>query len=124
MKDDDKIDNFLKDLWSNYEKVKEKLSDSDYECDSVQMNKFIDLVEFLTDEADACGGIVDNINLSPKDTMGGIDAYFDVLYLYGEKLQKFCEILKGASAVSFDCDINNRVNVSITVPRIFKRKDE
>jgi len=112
-------------MWEAYQKKLENESDADYEVDEKQMGKLIDAYEFLDKHVKRCEqgtARIEEIELSPKETSGGITAYFSVFYLFDDDLTEFAKILGDSVGLSIEPTLNDTVCISFTIPNIFRHK--
>ena len=110
-----------KKVWELYEAEMASRNNSDYQVDEEQMRKLIDAYAFFVEIAERDGGKVDPFRLVPKEVNGGVTCYFTVFYLYGKDVQRFCEIVRNMSAISIDSTSDEKVCISFTIPRVFKK---
>ena len=119
--DDDDISDVLE-MWSEYNEYVDALDNSDYEINKPQMAKLIELYDFFVDALKNTSGKVELHTPVPKKLHGGIDIYCRLFYIYFDDIQRFSNVMKGASAVSIDAMTDGTVNISITVPNVYKHK--
>lgn len=115
-------EDYAKQVWELYEQEMNSRKDSDYEVNSGQMQKLIDAYGFFMELAAKNNGKVEPFRIAPKEVSGGITAYFTVFYLSGDDIERFCDIVRGFSAISIDSLKDGTVCLSFTVPKVFKRK--
>lgn len=108
-----------------YNKVMALRKDSDYVVNPIQMDRFLDLVQFfLRKSRDASKSDVDPHGFRPRECHGGVTATFIVFDLGGiDEVSEFCKVLKHCSAVSIDAQDGYKICISCTVPDVFVRKD-
>lgn len=105
-----------------YNKVLSLRKDSDYIINQPQMEKLVALIEFFMDMANELEGKVEPVQLQPKEEHGGVTATFLVFDLYGEKVLRFCNVMKECSAITIDTTIQGEVCISCTIPDVFVHK--
>lgn len=107
-----------------YEKVMSLRKNEDYVVNPIQMDRFLDLVQFFIRKTeDASESSVDPRGFQPKECHGGVTATFIVFDLGGsEEVQEFCKVLRYCSAVSIDVVDDYKVSISCTVPNVFAKK--
>ena len=105
-----------------YNEVMKLRRDEDYVVNQPQMDKLIKLLEFFLDSAKELKGNVEPVELRPREEHGGVTATFLVFDVYGDKVQKFCNVLSACSAVSIDAKTNGEVCISCTIPDVFVHK--
>ena len=113
---------YAKRLSQLYDKVLKLRSDKDYIVNQAQMDKFVELVEFFSDETKYGGGKIDDIDITPKEEHGGLTASFIVFDVFGDRIQDMCKVLAYTSAISIDATKDCRVCISMTVPNVFVKK--
>lgn len=119
-KDDDW---FIKKFGQIYEAVMKLRTNDDYAINPIQMDRFLDLVQFFIRKSKEFGDKVDIEKTEPKQEYGGVTATFVVFGVNGDEVREFCKVLKYCSAISIDAT-DDGVCISCTVPNIFVRKDE
>ena len=100
----------------------EKRSDADYEVNPDQARKLVGAYMFFDELAKKSNGRVETLKVIPKEIHGGITAYFSFCYLGSEDIGRFCEVIADASAVSIDATTDGTVCISLTIPRVFRKK--
>lgn len=105
-----------------YNKVLSLRKDTDYIVNQPQMDKLIAVLEFFIDTAKDLDGHLEPVKLTPKEEHGGVTATFLVFDLYDEKVLRFCEVMKGCSAITIDTTSDGEVCISCTVPNVFVHK--
>lgn len=113
---------FAKRLVGALDEAMSGLAPDDFEVDPDQMQKLHDLIEFFKKAAKDLGGKIESVRLDPLSPPNGITANFIVFDLFGDDVQKFCEVIRNCSAVSMDTTVNNEVSISCTIPGVFVRK--
>lgn len=109
-------------IWSEYNNYVDALDNSDYEINKPQMAKLINLYDFFVKALENTSGKVELHTPVPKKLHGGLDIYCRLFYIYFDDIVKFSEVMRGASAVSIDAMTDGTVNISITVPNVYKHK--
>lgn len=105
-----------------YNKVLSLRRDEDYIVNQPQMEKLVALLEFFLDMAEDLDGKVEPVELKPREEHGGVTATFLVFDLYEEKVTRFCDVMRGCSAIGIDTTIDGEVCISCTVPDVFVHK--
>lgn len=101
-----------------YQREIQSRSNLDYKINSEQWAKLLRARDFLSRHCDD----VEDISIRPSTTVGGITAYTTLLFLNGEEIQEFADIIGSSSALSIDATIDGDVCVSFTIPDIFVKK--
>ena len=116
---------FARRLGILYNRVLSRRKDEDYIVNPPQMDKLIAIAEFFSDEAERLDGEMETIKLIPREEHAGVTTKFPVFDLYGERLQRFCELMKHTSAFGIDALADDEgVCISCTVPNVFIRKED
>ena len=115
-------DELLKMAWKAYEEEMASRDTRDYEVNMVQFQKLIDAYSFFIKVASDCGGEVEPFRIEPTAVHGGLTAYFELLFLHGDEVEKLSQILSGVSAISIDTMVDGRVCISFTIPDVYKKK--
>ena len=98
-------------------------SDDDYVINRPQWEKMVEVLEFFANEAEENETIeLKPSNLSPRNINGGVEISFEVLDLYGEKFDRFREILRHAKGIEMNTTLSGKAELCITIPRVFVRK--
>jgi len=113
---------FLREAWDIYENVLAERNNDDYVVNFEQMKKLKESYDFFAGLVEECGGEIEPLKLVPKEINGGVTVYMTLLYLSGENLKKFNDIVGNMSAVSIDAMDNGDVCISFTIPAVFKHK--
>ena len=118
------MDDFVGRFGKLYEQVMALRKNEDYVVNPIQMDRFLDLVQFFIRKSeDASESSVNPRGFAPKECHGGVTATFIVFDLGGsEEVQEFCKVLKHCSAVSIDAVDDYKVCISCTVPNVFVHK--
>lgn len=103
-------------------KEMEGVSTQDFEVNPDQMKKLSNLVEFFKKAAKDLGGKIESVSLDPSNPPSGVTANFVVFDLFGEDVQRFCDVIRSCSAISMDVNTNDEICISCTVPDVFIRK--
>lgn len=115
-------DSFLVYTGKLYEELMAEANDEDYAIDETQLNKLLDIIEFLFDMCNKNNGAFEPCTLIPKRQHGGVTARFYMMSLAGEEIDRFCDVMRGASAISIDAELDGRICFSVTVPYVYKKK--
>jgi hypothetical protein len=83
------------------------------------MKKLSDLVEIFKKAAKDLGGKIESVSLDPSNPPSGVTANFVVFDLFGEDVQRFCDVIRSCSAISMDVNTNDEICISCTVPDVF-----
>lgn len=102
-----------------YQEVLKLRKDSDYRVNQPQMDKFVKVLDFFMDEASAQGGTVEPVKLVPKEGCGDLTAMFLVFNLYGDKVLRFCDVMRNCSAIGIDTLADGRLCIACTVPDVY-----
>ena len=113
---------FAKRLVDAFDKEMEGVTSDDFAIDTTQMKKLNDLIEFFKKAAKDLGGKIDSISLDPSNPPNGVTASFVVFDLFGDDVQRFCNVIRECSAISFDVTNRDEVCISCTIPGVFVRK--
>ena len=105
-----------------YLKYLENERNEDYEINYEQLGKFADIMNFYKDLIAEIGGKVDEVELEPKIVSGGLTVSFVVFDIVSHQIERFCDVMRHASAITIDTTADSRVCISITVPNVFRRK--
>ena len=111
-------------LTAMYNEVIRLRKDEDFAVNQPQMDKFLAVIRFYLDMSEYLNGSIDEVSLVPTKEHGGVTATFQVFDLYGDQVQKFCEVMSGCSAISIDIAEDDKVCISCTVPNVFISKSE
>ena len=113
---------FAKQLMEAYDKEMANANPEDYEIDPIQLKKMNDLIEFFKKAAKDLGGKIESIDLNPSKPPNGITANFIVFDLFGDDIQRFCDVIRHCSAISMDVTVNDEISISCTIPGVFVHK--
>lgn len=111
---------FAKRLVESGNKALEGLYPDDFDIDQEQMRKFDNLVEFFKKAAKDLGGKIESVSLNPTNPPSGVTANFVVFDLFGDDVQKFCDVIRECSAISMDITDKDEISISCTIPGVFK----
>ncbi len=115
---------YVRRLGKLYEKVLSLRENDDYVINQPQMDKLVEVVDFFLDTARECNGEVEPVKLIPKEEHGDVTATFIVFDIYGDAIQRFCDVIKHTSAITIDVAENDKVCISVTVPNVFVPKNK
>lgn len=101
-----------------YEKVLSLRNDDDYAINQPQMDKLIEVLNFFLDAAQKCDGKVEPVKLTPRAEHGGVTATFVVFDIYGDDIQRYCDVMRHTSAITIDAT-EDGICISVTVPEVF-----
>ena len=118
---DDSFSDVLE-LWREYNDYLETLDNKDYVINKPQMAKLLKLYDFFVKALENQSSRVELAALVPKELHGGLDVHCNLLYLYGDLIKEFSEVITNASAISIDALLDGTVNISMTVPNVYKHK--
>lgn len=105
-----------------YNKVLSLRKDEDYIVNQPQMDKLVAVLDFFLDTAKKLDGKVESVDLTPREEHGGVTATFLVFDLYGEAIPRFCDVMRGCSAIGIDTTIKGEVCIACTIPNVFVHK--
>lgn len=105
-----------------YNKVLSLRKDGDYIVNQPQMDKLVAVIDFFLDAAKRLDGKLEAVDLTPKEEHGGVTATFHVFDLHGEAIQRFCDVMRGCSAIGIDTTIDGKVCIDFTIPNVFVHK--
>ena len=112
---------FIRKFGQVYESVMRLRTNDDYVVNAVQMDRFLDLVQFFIRKSEEYGDKVEVEKAEPKQGFGGVTATFVVFGVNGDEVREFCKVLKYCSAISIDAT-DDCVAISCTVPDVFVHK--
>ena len=110
---------FAKRLTEAFDEEMEGVNPEDIEVNPTQMKKLNDLVEFFKKAAKDLGGKIESVSLDPSNPPNGVTANFLVFDLFGEDVQRFCDVIRACSAISMDVNVKDEICISCTVPNVF-----
>lgn len=94
----------------------------DYVVNEEQMRKFKEAYDFFIGLVDRHHGVVESVDLIPKEEHGGMTCELPLMYLHGTEMQDLSKIISYMSAISIDANTDGVVCVSFTVPNVFVHK--
>lgn len=109
---------YVKRLGQLYDKVLSLRDDDDFVINQPQMDKLIEVLNFFLDTAEKSNGKVEPVKLVPRAEHGGVTATFVVFDIYGEDIQKYCDVMRHTSAITID-GTEDGICISVTVPEVF-----
>lgn len=109
---------YVERLGQLYDKILSLREDDDYAINQPQMDKLIEVLNFFLDAAQKSAGTVEPVKLTPKAEHGGVTATFVVFDIYGDDIQRYCDVMRHTSAITIDAT-DNGVCISVTVPEVF-----
>ena len=112
---------FVKKFGEIYEEVLALRDNEDYVVNPVQMDRFLDLINYFMDRASEYDeDYVEIEKPEKKQEFGGVTATFVVFSLSGnDQVKEFCKAIKYCSAISVDVVDGYKVRISCTVPDVF-----
>lgn len=113
---------FVKRFMAAYHKEMEDFDPDEYQVNPEQLQKLINLIDFFKKAAKDLGGKIESIDIDPAAPPNGITANFIVFDLFGEDIQRFCEVIRHCSAISMDVTVKDEVSISCTIPNVFTLK--
>ena len=113
---------FAKRFMAAYNKELKDFDPDEYQVNLTQLQKLINLIDFFKKAAKDLGGKIDSIDIDPSSPPNGITANFIVFDIFGEDVQRFCDVLRHCSAVSMDVTVHDEVSISCTIPNVFTLK--
>lgn len=114
---------YVKRLGQLYNKVLSLRDDDDFVVNQPQMDKLIEVLNFFLDATQTCTGKVEPVRLTPKAEHGGVTATFLVFDIYGDDIQKYCNVMSYVSALTID-GTEDGICISVTVPEVFVPKNK
>lgn len=116
-----KDNEFVKQFGEEYLSVLKEAEKFHFRVNEQQFAKLYYLIDFFKNYINDNGGVIDRIDLNPKEVHGGLTATFVVLDITGEQISSFTKALADCSAISFDATADNQVCISLTVPNVFEK---
>lgn len=110
---------YLKKIGLYYKHIMSLRKDSNYVVNQPQMDKLVKVIDFFEDAAKSLEGKVNKVDLVPAQTSGDVTALFPVFYIHSDMVERFCDAMRGCSAISIDPTASEQVCFSCTVPRVF-----
>ncbi len=117
-------DDFLRLAGCIYEHYLESVSEDDFIINPPQMQKFIDLVNFISKKSKKERFEVDPLLFSKKDCNAEITIRGFVLDLYLGEVAEFCNLVKDSCNIYLETNRNNEICLTILFKDVFVRKDE
>lgn len=111
-------EDFVRRIAVLYNQAMSLQNDEDYEINRPQAEKLIKVLTFFAEESKRQDGKLEPVCLSPREMHGGVTATFLVFDIYNEKIQRFCDAMKGCSAIGID-STDEGVCISCTIPDVF-----
>ena len=99
-----------------------ELKDEDYEINPPQWFKMLNVLKFFDDLAKKSNGTIEPCEVCPRVEHGGVTAYFTVLDIRENDIQKFCEALQQTSAITIDATTDGRICLSVSIPSVFVKR--
>lgn len=116
-------DKVMKQICDAYRAVVIEGNPADYEPNAAQFEKLRKVCNFFKEMAESEeGASIELEDLIPTETTGGLNATFRVFDVWGDRMEKFREILQYVSAMSMDATTDGKVCISVTVPDVFVYK--
>lgn len=113
-------DELIIELGKCYNTVMSEKKNEDYGVNRTQLKKLFDAVKFFEEAIKDGDGRIEELRLVPKEESGGFTASFAVMSLYDKAVSELFDVLKDATALSIDSTADGRVEISTTLPEIFK----
>lgn len=113
---------FAKRLIEAQKQAMDGMTPEDFDINPDQLQKLNNLVEFFKKAAKDLGGKIVSVDLDPLDPPCGVTARFIVFDLFGEDIQRFCDVIRECSAISMDVMDTDEIEISCTIPNIFVQK--
>ncbi len=110
---------YVRHIGEIYNHVMSLRKDEDYVINQPQMDKLVDIVKFFMTMTEKLSGKLEPVKLTPREEHGDITATFLVFDLCGSDIERFCDVVRHASAITIDATADCRVCISITVPNVF-----
>lgn len=109
---------YVKRLGQLYDKILSLREDDDYVINQPQMDKLIEVLNFFLDAAQKSNGEIEPVKLNPKAEHGGVTATFIVFDIYGDDIQRYCDVMRYTSAITIDSN-DKGICISVTIPDVF-----
>ena len=106
-----------------YNNVLSLRDDNDYVINQPQMDKLVEVLTFFLDEGKKQDGKVEPVKLIPREEHGGVTATFLVFDIYGDTVQRFCDVMRHTSAITID-GVEDGICISCTIPEVFVPKND
>ena len=113
---------FAKRLIEAQKQAMDGMTPDDFDVDPVQMQKLNNLVEFFRKAAKDLDGKIVSVDLNPLNPPNGVTTRFIVFDLFGEDIQRFCDVVGNCSAISIDVTDSDEIEISCTIPNVFVQK--
>lgn len=97
-------------------------SNSDYEINEPQFEKFKEVLNFFTTLAQENKNTKVDVFLEPKQTVGGLTCTTYLLDFYGKQMEEFNKLLSYCCSVTIDALLDGRVCISVNVSDVFVEK--
>ena len=97
-------------------------SNSDFEINEPQFEKFKEVLNFFTALAQENKNTRVAVELEPKQTVGGLTCTTYLLDFYGKQMEEFNKLLSYCCAVTIDALLDGRVCISVNVPDVYVKK--
>jgi hypothetical protein len=110
---------YVKRIGQLYDKILSLRNDDDYAINQPQMDKLLDVLNFFLDVAEKNDGKVEPVQLVPKAEHGGVTATFVVFDIFGDDIQRYCDVMRHTSAITIDSTNEGSICISVTVPEVF-----
>lgn len=105
-----------------YGEVMSLRKDEDYTINQPQMDKLCKVLELCIDSTIFHDSEVESVNLIPREEHGGVTVTFVLMSLNGEEeVARFCDVMRGCSAISIDATVDAKACISCTIPDVFIR---
>lgn len=111
-------DEYVARLGVLYGKILSLRKDEDYVINQPQMDKLVQVLDFFIDEAKRQDGKIEPVRLTPREEHSGVTATFLVFDIYGDTIQRFCDVMRHTSAITID-SCEEGICISCTVPEVF-----
>lgn len=115
-------DSFLIEALRVLEDYLDSQDNDDYEINPPQFRKFLDVISTIWNLIEGDSKRIEETRLIPKECVGGWTVSFNLLWVTWGDLYRLCEVLTDACALSLDATLDGRVQFSLNVPDVFKKK--
>ena len=105
-----------------YQESLSQLNNEDFEIDPDGMKHYTDFTSFMGRIAKENDGRVELDLHEPREGIAGINAYFRVFWLMGDKLREFCKLLVWATSWSIDSLEDGTMCISVRFTGVHRRK--
>lgn len=107
--------------YKKYLKHLESENNDNYIVNDDQYRKLLRAVGFFSDKVDNPDSI--EIEASePKSLHCGITVYGLLFDFYGDAIEQFADVIRGASAISIDATLDGEACISMTIPNVWVHK--